>query len=269
MALNNSVIIIIAVVAFAFYLIWSHNRQPKYVAYNTQGANVGYSAQPQMQVARQPTFQYQAPMEEPKRQVQAPIEKFIENGDQQMTPRQRPVEQSITKINIEAPDTDPYSDPIKKQDLYTMYDPLTYPQMRLPREVLEKYNEYRDRTGAYPAFNQATQPMFDNPILNGILIKQVDEDEPFVDNTPSTVPLFRVKSAKNNNRYFYYILDQRYLSKLELKIPLDQVRINGQKQSGADFYGLPEIFDGDIIENIPIYPNEKFKVTLYKQYHWP
>jgi len=134
---------------------------------------------------------------------------------------------------------------------------------------LEKYNEHYERTGAYPPFGQATQPLFDNPILNGVLIKEVDENEPFSDNVPSSVPLFRVKSAKNTNRYFYYIIDQRYLSKIELKIPLDHVKINGVRYNNADFYGLPEIYDGDCIEGIPIYPTSKFKVVLYKLYHFP
>ncbi len=83
------------------------------------------------------------------------------------------------------------------------------------------------------------QPLFDNPVLNGVLIKQVDENEPFSDNVPSSVPLFRVKSAKNTNRFFYYIVDQRYLSKLELKIPLDHIKVNGIRYNNADFYGLP------------------------------
>lgn len=183
--------------------------------------------------------------------------------------RQQPYPPQITTVNIEQ-DPDPYSDPIKKQDLYTMYDPLTYPQLRLPRDVLDKYNEYYDKNGVYPNFNQATQPgLFDNPILNGILIKQVDSHDPFTDNIPSTVPLFRVKSARNANRYFYYILDQRFFSKVELKIPLDYIKINGAKYNNADFYGLPELFDGDCIENISIYPGAKYNVTLYKTYHFP
>jgi hypothetical protein len=177
--------------------------------------------------------------------------------------------QPVANITIEG-DTDPYSDAIKRQDLYTMYDPLTYPQLRLPREVLERYNEYYERTGSYPPFNAATQPqLFDNPILNGILMKEIDPHEPFDDKVPSTIPLFRVRSSKNTNRYFYYILDQRFLSKIELKIPLDTVKLNGVAYNNADFYGLPEIFDGDSVENISIYPATKFNVTLYKTYHFP
>ena len=165
---------------------------------------------------------------------------------------------------------DPFSDAIKRQDLYTMYDPLTYPQLRLPREVLDRYNEYYERTGTYPPFNMATQSyLFDNPVLNGILIKIVDDNEPFTDNTPNSIPLFKIKSAKNANRYFYYVIDQRYLSKIEPKIPLDHVKVNGVRYNNADFYGIPELFDGDIVEHISIYPGAKFKVTLYKTYHFP
>jgi hypothetical protein len=180
-----------------------------------------------------------------------------------------PQQPQVTNVVIDN-DTDPYSDGIKRQDLYTMYDPLTYPQLRLPREVLDRYNEYYERTGTYPPFNQATQPyLFDNPILNGVLIKQVEENEPFNDNIPNSVPLFRVKSVKNANRYFYYVIDQRYLSKIEPKIPLDHVRINGIRYNNADYYGIPELFDGDCVEDINIYPGARFKTSLYKSYHFP
>jgi hypothetical protein len=190
---------------------------------------------------------------------------------QNQPPAQRPTEilPIVTNVNVQN-EGDPYSDSIKKQDEYMMYDPLTYPQLRLPREVLDRYNQYYEKKGVYPPFNQATQPqLFDNPVLNGILIKINDNDEPFNENVPSSVPLFRVKSVKNANRYFYYILDQRYLSSVEMKIPLDHVKVNGHKYNNADFYGIPELFDGDVICDIPIYPEAKFKVTLYKTYHFP
>jgi len=174
----------------------------------------------------------------------------------------------ITNVTVDY-DNDPYADPIKKQDLYNMYDPLTYPQLRLPRDLLDRYNQYYEENGSYPPFNKNTHGIFDNPVLNGVLIKQSDDLEPFADVTPSSIPLFRVKSSKNTNRYFYYIIDQKYPSKIEVKIPLDHVKINGIRHKNSDFYGIPEIFDGDIIENIPIYPNTRFKVVLYKTYHFP
>jgi hypothetical protein len=245
----SSAIIILIVVAFAFYLIYSQTQQPHYpYGQGMLGSIMGLPQQA-------------APAQQP--QPTCPPCKRCEQQPMQ------PIQPPNVNVMVNGED-DPYSDAIKKQDLYTMYDPLTYPQLRLPREVLDRYNEYYERTGTYPPFNQATQPyLFDNPILNGVLIKVVEENEPFTDNIPNSVPLFRVKSAKNANRYFYYVIDQRYFGKIEPKIPLDHVKVNGVRYNNADFYGIPELFDGDCIENIPIYPGAKFKVTLYKTYHFP
>ena len=251
----SSTIIIIIVIAFAFYLIYSQNSQPKYVSMPNQ----------QQQQISPFIPQIQNPNPTPHHSCQKCD--YYKNALLAATAQHQP-QPHVTNVSLDH-DSDPYSDPIKKQDLYSVLDPLTYPQLRLPRDVLDKYNEHYEKNGSYPPFNQATQPLFDNPILNGVLIKQVDENEPFTDNVPSSVPLFRVKSAKNNNRFFYYIIDQRYPSKIELKIPLDYVKINGVRYNNADFYGLPELYDGDIVENIPIYPSNKFRITLYKIYHFP
>lgn len=259
---NNSTVVILIVVAFIFYLIYSQNQH--------KILQLQQPLRPQTTQTPCPPCQKCEHSKHQGQQLAPPIDRNsidqISGGRILNAQMNQPP--NVTNVVIDN-DSDPYSDPIKKQDLYTMYDPLTYPQLRLPREVLQKYNEYYERNGVYPPFGQATQPLFDNPVLNGILIKQCEENEPFYDNVPSSVPLFRVASAKNNNRYFYYIVDQRYLSKLELKIPLDHVKINGIRYNNADFYGLPEIFDGDIIDHIPIYPGTKFKVLLYKTYHFP
>lgn len=256
--MENSTMIILIIVAFAFYLIYSQNQQK-----NLQLQQVVSKLQ------RNNSQTCLSCQKNSQNKLSQDMTSFVPNTasqiDNELAYRNPTLTQSVQIDSI----NDIYSDPIKKQDMYSMYDHLTYPQLRLPRDVLEKYNEYYQRTGSYPPFGQATQPVFDNPILNGILIKQCEENEPFHDNIPSTVPLFRVSSSKNVNRYFYYILDQRYLSKLELKIPLDHIKINNIKYNNADFYGLPEIFDGDIIEHIPIYPSAKFKVMLYKTYHFP
>jgi len=277
MTLPSSAIIIIIVVGFALYLIYSQNQmqylqQPPYMQhscpqcrYQQQGSMGGMALKSQWdasQTAPQQPAQQPQPRPQPAPQLApqpAPLPALP------LVPQQP----QVTNVVIDN-DTDPYSDGIKRQDLYTMYDPLTYPQLRLPREVLDRYNEYYERTGTYPPFNQATQPyLFDNPILNGVLIKQVEENEPFNDNIPNSVPLFRVKSVKNANRYFYYVIDQRYLSKIEPKIPLDHVRINGIRYNNADYYGIPELFDGDCVEDINIYPGARFKTSLYKSYHFP
>lgn len=231
---NNSIIIIIIIILFAFYLIYSQNSQQKYIkSFNKEKeVNVQHNLE--------------------KENIQNNLEKNVQNN----------LEKSN---NLEGK----YIDNIKEQDLNSLYDPLIYPQMRLSREVIEKYKEYFNKHGTYPQFNQLTQGIVDNPILNGLLIKDIDENEPFIDNIPNSIPLFRIKSSKNSNRFFYYIVDQRYQSKLELKIPLDNVKINGVKYNNSDFYGLPELYDGDIIENIAIYPNSKFKIMLYRQYVFP
>lgn len=279
MTLSSNLIIIIVIV-FAFYLVYSQrNQQQKLIntscpscnhnnKYSSGNINTHHSGNNLQslntnnhQIYPQNDNLYSDNYSSLTREQMSNLNSGSEKRHYKQTPQ-------ITNIVVDN-DNDPFSDPIKKQDLYTMYDPLTYPQLRLPRDVLEKYNEFYDKNGVYPPFNQSTQSLFDNPVLNGVLIKQVDENEPFQDNVPSSVPLFRVKSAKNSNRYFYYIIDQRYLSKIEPKIPLDHIKVNNIRYSNADFYGIPELFDGDIIENIPIYPGSKFKVTLYKTFHFP
>ncbi len=270
MTFPTSALIIIIVAAFAFYLIYSQNQNNQLKLQQLQQFGLinqpSLTNQPPCQNCDKTKLLTALPSATHTPAVQTPQPALtttpaLPNPHTSTTP-------NITNINIDN-DNDPYSDPIKKQDLYSMYDPLTYPQLRLPREVLEKYNEYYEKNGTHAPFYQATQPLFDNPILNGVLIKQVDENEPFTDNIPFSVPLMRVKSSKNTNRFFYYIIDQRYLSKIEPKIPLDHVKINNIKYNNADFYGLPELYDGDIIENIPVYPNTKFKVKLYKTYNFP
>ena len=236
MTVNNSTIIIIIIVAFVFFLIYTQNKQPK--------LNLNQPCQN----CHKPDQIYQEPFR-----------------SSQHTPRQQ-----YPPINIAIDnDNDPYSDPIKKQDLHTMQDPLTYPQLRLPRDILERYNKYYEENGQNPPINMFTQPMFDNPIINGYLVKFSEEHDPIDNTVPTAIPLFRVKSAKNSNRFFYYIIDQRYLSKIELKIPLDRIKVNNIRHNNADFHGLPELYDGDIIENIPIFPNAKFRVNIYKTYHFP
>lgn len=255
----NSAIIIIIVILFALYLIYSQNNS-KNIQISGFKPQIG-----QGNASNCPNCVCEKCEYEKKYGV---VNKFENPVIVAPTQPPQPVQPIQTNVVIEN-DTDPYSDPIKKQDMYSMHDYLTYPQARLPREVLEKYNEYHAKHGTYPPFNQATRPMFDNPILNGVLIRVVDENEPFVDSTPQTVPLFRVKSAKNTNRFFYYIIDQRNNSRLELKIPLENIKINNIRFNNSEFHGLPEIFDGDIIEHILIFPGAKFKVYVYKTHHFP
>lgn len=234
MALQSSTVIIIVVIAIVFYLIYSQNTN-----------NPRIIQQPMQQMSPQPSCPPCPPC------------------------RQQPIMQqpTVNKVIINR-DDDPYSDQIKKQDAYHMYDPLSYPQLRLPRDVMQQYMRYYEENGVNPPFNIATQPhLFDNPIMNGYLVK-IPEAIP-IDDVPPAIPLFRVKNSKNANRYFYYIIDQRILSKIDIKIPLDDVSVNGVKYSNVENYGLPELFDNDIISDINIYPGRKFNVKLYKTYFFP
>jgi hypothetical protein len=271
MATNpSSVIIIVLVLGFAIYLIYSQGQSNDIVSKMRYHLDRSESKCPPCAACAQNRQMGQPVQMGPQGQM-GPPGQMGQQPQYQALPMQQ-MQQPPTQINIRSENpTDQFSDAIKKQDLYTMYDPLTYPQLRLPREVLERYNDYYKSTGTYPPFNEATQPfLFDNPIMNGILVKIVDDNEPFVDNIPHSVPLFRVQSSTNTNRYFYYVLDNRNFNMLiQPKIPLDNIKINGIRYNNADFYGLPEIFDHDVLEDISIYPGARFKVTLYKTYHFP
>ncbi len=199
-----------------------------------------------------------------KRKITQPIRP----SQPMMQPSCAPCKAQEQKIVIDQ-NQDPYSDSIKRQDMYHMYDPLTYPQLRLPRDVLQKYGEYYKQHGVYPPFNYATQPeLFDNPIMVGYLQKDLAVVTNDID-SPVTVPLFRVKSSKNANRFFYYIMDQRFPTKIDVKIPLNNVLVNGTRYTNSDYYGLPELFDDDTVEQIAIYPTTKYIVRLYKSYFFP
>lgn len=254
MSSNSTAIIIIIVAAVAIYLIYSQNNQSKNIPQISQFR----SSTPNSSSIHQPQSQFQ-PQPCPKCEQLKLSDQYEKN--QQLLPP------NTTYVTIDNNNTDPYSDPIKRQDLYSMMDPLTYPQARLPREILEKYNDYYEKNGSYPPFNQSTQPLFDNPIHNGILIKKIEDNEPFTDTIPSAVHLFRVKSNKNTNRFYYYIIDQKY--QIPLKIPLENIRLNNVRYNNAEYMGLPEIYDGDIIDNISIYPNTKFRFTSYKTHTFP
>lgn len=202
---------------------------------------------------------------------QTPIIKKIYVPVRQNIPITPPQHQQseVNRIEItQSPPENLYTDPIKRQDLYHLYDPLTYPQTRLPRDILHRYQQYHREHGVYPPFNYATQPeLFDNPIDVGFMTKDPDSDT--IDNVPNALPLFRVKSVKNANRFHYYTLDQRFGTKIDVKIPFDNVTVNGTKYSNSDYYGIPELFDDDTIEGVSVFPNTKFRVKIYKTYHFP
>lgn len=186
-----------------------------------------------------------------------------------------PVQESMTEVHTcvecarrrEESPVEQFSDAIKRQDEISMVDPLIYPQTRLPRDVLEQYREFYNRQGVLPPFNQATQPyLFDNPIMNGFLMKATDEN--IKDGNPQSVPLFRLKSTRNNNRYFYYTMDQRQHG-IPVKIPLDNICVNGRHTHGSEDYGIDELFTDDEITNIDIFPGSTYYVKIYKGSAFP
>jgi len=205
-------------------------------------------------------------------------------------------------INVATGEDDPFADSIKKTDLYTIYDPLTFPQQRMSREVLDMYKAYYEKNGVYPPFNLATRGyLFDNPIQVGYLVRtDHGRDQDGFDGSPDrrgrsgereadcdgergcrrdnnvvfqeapyNMPLFRVKSAKNNNRYYYYTIEQKYFGKFQTKIPFVKVVLNGKYYNNADEYGIDEVFDHDTMEIKNIYPGIIYRATIYRQNHFP
>ena len=253
--MNTSVIIIIIVVICVLFLIYSQTSQPKFDVQSLTNSKKIFDAQ------HYTNFDENNTSHPHNKQTCHECEYY----------KSQYLKMKSDRESTQSSDpSDIYSDPIKNQDLHTLYDPLNYPRQRLPREILERYKEYYEKNGIYPPFNQETRPLFDNPILAAYLVKIVEENEPnFGDNIPNTVPLFKVKSQQYNNKYFYYVIEQRHLSKIELKIPLDNVKIDGKRYENGEFYGLPEIGDDSIIENISIYPGAKFRIKLYKSFHFP
>lgn len=270
MTSTNSVIIIIVVIAIVVFLIYSQNKSKNVTdqitiqpfqnmgGYHHDHARGGFAE-------HRPYHPGHAGAVE--RGYEHPHDRFHERPVQATVV---PVAPTAINVNVNNDDIDPYADAIKRQDIYSIYDPLTYPQGRLPRDVLMQYNEYFRKRGDYPPFNEVTQPLlFDNATMVGVLIKKVCENEPFDDNVPSAVPLFKVKSMRNSNRFFYYIIYQGGVSRLEPKIPLDNVRVNGVCYRDAKDNGLPELYDGDVLEDVSVFPYTKFCVNLYRVYTFP
>jgi hypothetical protein len=266
MELNYGVIILIIVIIIIAILLISYHNSTSNSNHTAQAAAMKYYIQ-QMQLNSQSQSQSQQKGRNDTDMRNYPQSHQSHQSHQPQCPSYPPQNIVITK------DEDPYSDHIKKQDLYYMMDPLTYPQQRLPRHVLEQYIKYYNENGKYPPFGFATQPyLFDNPVSVGYLMLMPDEMSGNTDydpRIPTSMPLFMIKSSKNNNRFFYYIIDQRPFNQINAKIPLDMVKVNGIKYNKADFYGIPELFDDDVVEDITIFPGKKFVAKIYKTYFFP
>ncbi|AGC02030.1 hypothetical protein H012_gp429 [Acanthamoeba polyphaga moumouvirus] len=112
MTFNNSAIIIVIVVAFAFYLIYSQNNQPKYIQPSPQISNF----KPNIETAcsscsrNQDSFRSQDNYKNDNYRNQEPSKEY-ENRPAYVQPKQIP---QTTNVYIEH-ETDPYSDPIKNK----------------------------------------------------------------------------------------------------------------------------------------------------------
>lgn len=185
-------------------------------------------------------------------------------------------------INVTVnPNLDPMGDPIKMQDDQFVRDNLIYPMKRPNREVLEQIARYMGESGyayptagyptgkptGYPPWHNLTQPGFiDNPKMVGYLTKM--DLTPYED-TQQSIPLFEMKSPRNANRYFYYIVDQKNRGDIGVKVVFENITVNGRSTRNADENGIDEIQNGDIIEGVQIYPGVKFKANIYRSSIFP
>jgi len=286
---TNTIIIILVILALVFYFLFYPSIKEGF-----GGGSNDKLSEVQMQLMQlQQQLAMQQPMQPMQQQVQQPMDPMI------MMQQQPPI-----NVNVATGEDDPFTDYIKKTDNYGMYDVLTYPQQRMSREVIELYKQYYEKNGTYPPFNMASRGyLFDNPIPVGYLHRddrgggcgdgycgregydgndrggrdrsrdseggRFNNEGMINQEAPYTLPIFRVKSAKNNNRYFYYTIDQKYYGKYQTKIPFQNVLLNGVPFKNADEHGIPEIFDHDRVEIMNIYPGIPYKATIYKQNHFP
>src|SRR5579872_4781326 len=133
--------IILIVVAFAFYLVYSQQNQSQMTPMmmsQMAGLPMAGSPQrpPQQHLPQMPTDSMitNDPRIDPRLDT-----RLDPRANQGKSPFCKSSPSQVTNIVMDRQE-DPFSDAIKRQDLYTMYDPLTYPQLRLPREVLDRYN---------------------------------------------------------------------------------------------------------------------------------
>src|ERR1700747_2467223 len=193
--MENSTVVVIAIIIISIILIWVSQGSPN-IKYVQQQSSCPPCAKPQVQYVPVPTQQ--------------------------------------GPINVNLNNEDPFSDAIKRQDEYMLNDPLSYPNKRLDRATLQAYQDYYNKNGVNPPFNYHTQPwLLDNPIVIGYLSK-MDQSPYEMDDVPASIPLMMLKSPKSNIRFFYYIVDQRHRGDIPVKVPFDDVTINGTRYRNAD-----------------------------------
>ncbi len=147
-----------------------------------------------------------------------------------------------------------FKDKITREDNEQINNPLKYPYTRLPRYILDQYKD----SGFYEsgAFGSASNYFDDSEKIVGNLI--VDANYP-------SFPLFEKPSATNRERYFYYTIDTRLTNDYKIKIPLNNIKVNGRQRNNVVENGIEQLNNDDSIEifdyNFP--PNTVFSVKLY------
>lgn len=148
----------------------------------------------------------------------------------------------------------PYN--FKKEDDNILNNPLQYPYTRLPNRIIDQYK----RSGFYEsgAFGNATNYFGDSEKIVGNLIAEPNSNI-------SALPLFEKASGLHRDRYFYYTIDTRLSNNYKIKIPMNNLIINGKIRKNIIDNGIDEIMDGDEIEildhNFP--PGTIFTAKLY------
>lgn len=145
--------------------------------------------------------------------------------------------------------------------------PLSTIEPVIGNENLLNYRTYSSHVSATNNTNQSpylpvqtTSNHLPDLILHGVLITQ--------NNTPNetvshTLPLFKTKLPDQNNSHTYYVIDKENSA---THVILNHLKINNVPYDSQIDRHLPVIRNNDMIEDIPDYPNTKFKVMLYKTY---
>src|SRR5690606_17011567 len=128
MAFPISAIFIIGILGFSAYLIYSQNQTAQITKEQFKQA----AAQPQQPAT--PAVCARCAQGAAIQQVPQMMPQF---GVPQLPPVQLPP--IMNNVTVQQ-DDDRYADAIKKQDAYMMFDFLTYPQLRLDRSIIDRYN---------------------------------------------------------------------------------------------------------------------------------
>lgn len=152
-----------------------------------------------------------------------------------------------------------YVDPVTREDEKQVHDDLTYPYTRLPRYIIDQ----NKMTGFYEsgAFGSASNYFDDTEkIVGNIILDPTVQGQ----NLPA-FPIYEKPSATNRDRYFYYIIDTRLQNNHKIKVPLDNIVVNGRTINNAVDNGIDQLMTDDSLEilNFNFAPGTLFRAKLY------